>query len=143
MARHDIIEGLSKDHSQLEHSTQNCWICHLAKLCHNPKGKTVDTANYLPGQLLHMDFYFWGLTSIRGFSSVLLVVDCKTRRQWKFLTSSKSPPLEIIHWFINQLRLAGRPITCIRTDRGGELARSNEVCALLLHHSVTLQTTAG
>ena len=44
---------------------------------------------------MHWDFCFWDKLSIRGFTSILLIVDARCREQWKFLTQSKSPP--IIH----------------------------------------------
>ena len=142
MSNKNIILDLPSN-LKTPHDASNCQICALGKMKQINKGKTFDTSRIMIGQLLHMDFYFWGTTSIRGFTACLLIIDARSRKQWKFLTHSKSPPLEICHWFFNQLRLSGRPIQFVQTDRGGELARSAEFCELLIHHSITLQQTAG
>ena len=142
MSKKGIITDLPPNIS-VPHDASTCQICAMGKLKQTNRGKTMDTSKYLVGQLVHIDFYFWGIPSIRGFTAALLIVDARSRKQWKFLTHSKTPPLEICHWFFNQLRLSGRPIQFVRTDRGGELARSAEFCDLLVHHSITLQQTAG
>ena len=91
-----------------------------------------------------MDFYFINVISIRGFSSVLNIVDARTRNKWEFGTSSKCPPLKIIDYFLTQCKLEDRQVLRIHTDRGGELAGSSEICALLIQkHKCSLQTTAG
>ena len=69
--------------------------------------------------------------SIRGFSAVLIVVDAKTRQLWKLCTLGKRPPFEMLRFFLTQLKTAGRPVQKTRTDLGGELAKSSEVCKLL------------
>lgn len=50
------------------------------------------------------------------------MVNEATRYIWVFLTSSKTPPLDIVSAFLKQ---HGHPDGgCVRTDQGGELARS-------------------
>ena len=71
------------------------------------------------------------IVSIRGFSVGLIVVDAKTRQLRKFCIPGKRPPLEILSFFLTQLKTAGRPVQKTRTDLGGELAKSSEVCKLL------------
>ena len=44
-----------------------------------PKGKTVDSTNLQPGELIHINFDLYSVTSIRGFISTLVVVFEKTR----------------------------------------------------------------
>ena len=38
------------------------------------KGTTVDTSNLQPGELVHMDFAFYNINSIHGFTSMITVV---------------------------------------------------------------------
>ena len=109
----------------------NCWICWKDSLSATPKGMTMNTDSLIPGELIYIDFFFVDVVSIRGFSAVLVVVDAKTRRLWKFCTPSKRPPLEILRFFLIQLKTAGRPVQKIRTDLGGELAKCSKVCKLL------------
>ena len=56
------------------------------------------------------------------YSAYLLIVDGASRRIWVFLTASKTPPIAILRAFLTKFGLAKG---VIRTDRGGELARSN------------------
>ena len=69
--------------------------------------------------------------SIRKFTSTLLIVDTKTRKLWTFNTPNKQPPLNILRFFLEQLRMTGRKVMNVRTDMGGELAGCSEVCDLL------------
>jgi len=57
-----------------------------------------------------------------GYTSYLLIVDEASRYIWVFLTSSKSPPINIINEFLTTHGLADGGF--IRTDQGGELAGS-------------------
>ena len=51
-----------------------CWMFWQDKSKHIPYGPTIDTTKLPPGSLIHMDFMFPNTTSIRGFTSILLIV---------------------------------------------------------------------
>ena len=68
-----------------------------------PKVTTVYTHNLQPGELIHTDFSFYAVTSIRGFTSVFTVVCAETRIIWVFPTSSKQSPVRIICFIIKTL----------------------------------------
>ena len=55
-----------------------CTICNTEKMTTLPKGKTVDTTNLQPVEIIHMDLDFYNVTSIRGFNSMLNVVCANT-----------------------------------------------------------------
>jgi len=61
------------------------------------------------------------VTSYDGHSSHLIIVDGASRRVWAFLTKSKEPPLDILKSFMSKFGIGNG---VIRTDQGGELARS-------------------
>jgi hypothetical protein len=61
--------------------------------------------------------------SYNGYSSYLIIVDAATRFIWVFLMTSKEPPLDIVNAFM--LRFALQDGGFVRTDQGGELARSS------------------
>ena len=80
--------------------------------------------------------------SCDGFTSYLLIIDEASRYVWVFLTANKEPPLDIISEF---LRHHGHDNGgCIRTDQGGELARSIAFQDLLLwKYHYTLEPTGA
>ena len=57
-----------------------------------PKITTVDTTNLKPGELIQIDFDFYNVTSVCGFTSMLTIVCAKTRLIWVFTTTSKQSP---------------------------------------------------
>ena len=67
------------------------------------KGTTVDTSNLQPGELVHMDFEFYKVTSIYGFTSILTVVCAKTIMIWVFSNASKRLPVHIIQFIMTKL----------------------------------------
>ena len=68
--------------------------------------------------------------SYDGFSSYLLIVDEASRHVWVFLTKTKEPPMDIISAFL--ARHGHTNGGCIRTDQGGELARSSQLLDMVL-----------
>ena len=144
MCKEKTMEGLPDRYKpKLQKYKERCPICAQATLDNVPWGITLNTDNLQLGQLIHMDFYFMNITSIRKFTSVLMAIDAKARKLWKFPTQSKRPPLDIIDFFLTQMKRNGRPVQFIRTDLGGELAKSSEVCSLLVNkHQCGIQTTA-
>ena len=109
MCKDKTIEGLPERYSsKFQRHKQDCWICAQATLDEIPLGITLKTDNLQLGQLIHTDFYFMNETSIRKFTSVLIAVDAKSRELWQFPTQSKRPPLDIINFFLTQLKMNGR-----------------------------------
>ena len=80
------------------------------------KGTTVDTSNLQPGELVHIDFAFYKLTSIRGFTSILRVVCAKTRMLWVLPTESKISHFRIIRFILTTLMNEKHPYKRIIFD---------------------------
>ncbi len=77
-----------------------------------------------------------------GYSSYLLIVDEASRYIWVFLTKSKEPPLDTIDTFLD--RFGHRNGGSIRSDQGGELARSFAYSDLLLRkHKYVVEPTGA
>ena len=77
MCRLNTLHGLPPNLSR--NDNRECPICLMSKFSHPPKGKTINTEALHPGELLHIDFGFWDIPSHRGFTSMLLIIDAKTR----------------------------------------------------------------
>ncbi len=77
-----------------------------------------------------------------GYSSYLLVVDDASCYIWVFLTTSKEPPLDIIDTFLDRFgHIEGGSV---RTDQGGELARSfNFTDMILRRHKYVAEPTGA
>jgi hypothetical protein len=141
MCRHSTLLGLP--HKPFPPCQHQCPICLMSKFSHPPKGPTTSTSHLSPGQLLHIDFGFRDITSHRGFSSMLLIIDAKTCMLWIFCTANKRAPIKILSYFFSIMKKENKNITTIRVDEDGALARSYEFTELLLQHSITLETTGG
>jgi hypothetical protein len=82
------------------------------------------------------------VTSYDGFSSYLLIVDEANRFIWVFLTKSKAPPLDILDSFF--ACFGHEHGSSVRTDQGGELARSFALSDLLLRkHCYVMEPTGA
>ena len=82
------------------------------------------------------------VTSYDGFSSYLLIIDEANRFIWVFLTKSKAPPLDILDSFF--ACFGHEHGSSVRTDQGGELARSFALSDLLLRkHCYVMEPTGA
>lgn len=61
-----------------------------------------------------------------GYVCYLLIVDAFSHRAWIFLTKNKNPPTDLITSFLLNNRIQDGKQRYLRTDQGGELAKSNE-----------------
>jgi hypothetical protein len=92
---------------------------------------------------LHVDFSFWNVVPLRGFTSLLSVIDGKERMLWNFPTASKRCPLQILDFLFAMLQHEGITVQCIRVDEDGALANISEFCDFLLQRHNYLETTGG
>ena len=108
-----------------------------------------------PGQYFHMDFGFVRgtgyrvktenaptVTSIDGFNSYLIIVDRITRYLWVFLTTSKSPPIEIARSVLQKFKCNNRH-RVVRTDQGKELGKSAAFQTMLKEEGFLLEMTGA
>ena len=82
------------------------------------------------------------LTSIDGFNSYLIIVDRITRYIWIFLTTSKSPPIHVAQRVLNKFKSNNTHRT-VRTDQGGELAKSGLFQKMIDDEHFTLEMTGS
>ncbi len=141
MCQNGSLQGLPK--RPFPQANKVCPICVKAKFSHPPKGHTVDTTHLRRGELLHIDFAFWDITSLRGFTSMLSIIDAKTRMLWLFCTASKGSPIHIIEYLLDMLHKENCSPMTIRVDEEGSLARCADFTKFLIHRRLTLETTGG
>ena len=106
------------------------------------------------GDEIHIDFGFMRgefsekdpngriITSVDGYNSYAIIVDRATRWIWILLTKSKHPPIE----FTEKILKSFKPTTYqrrIRTDQGGELAKSQEFQEMIANHNYILEPTGA
>ena len=88
MCCNKTLDGIQK-HFPTKINKAPCTICYTEKNTTFPKGTTVDTSNLKPGELIHMEFSLYNVTSICGFTSMITVVCAKTIMLWVFPTVYK------------------------------------------------------
>ena len=121
-----------------------CTICYIAKMTTSPKRTTADTNNLQPGELIHIDFAFYNVTSIPGFTSISTVVCTKTIMIWVFPIASWLSPVHIIHFILTTLENGQNPWKCVRVDEYGALKKSTDVTKLIVNDfNISMETTGG
>ena len=132
------------------HDFHSCKVCHEMNITKTTNKKsTVPIVNAF-GQRFQMDFGFMkgkhgnnnNIRSHDGYNSYLLIVDYHTRYLWVFLTKNKAPPLKVVTQFLSTYGLKDG-IRTIRTDQGGELARSNAFRKVLDTAGYSLEITGS
>ena len=122
--------GVPKLHRHTMHSCRICKEMNIKKTSNKHPTPNVQISHF--GERFQMDFGFMkgkhdniSVRSHDGYNSYLLIVDYFTRYIWTFLSKNKNPPIKVLTKF---LRTYGRKngVRVIRTDQGGELARSSE-----------------
>ena len=132
------------------HDFHSCKICHEMNIT-----KTSDSQLSTPivtafGQKFQLDFGFMkaqhgdktNIRSHEGYNSYVLIVDHFTRYIWVFLTKNKTPPINIVTQFLNTYGTKDG-VRIIRTDQGGELARSNAFKHVLDKAGYSLEITGS
>ena len=76
-------------------------------------------------------------------TTALTIACSKTTYPFVFPATTKSPPLEIVSWFLSTICSMGYLATFVRVDEDGSLARSSEFCQLIVDSNCILHTTGG
>ena len=107
-------------------------------------GTKIDTSNFQPVKIIHMEFSFYNVTPIRGFASILNVVCSRTRMIWVFPTESKISPVHTIHFILTTPNNEQHPSKLVRVDGDFALENSKYVTNLLVEELKTpMENTGG
>ena len=134
------MEGLPETIPELE---DPCPIYLLTKATKIPRGPTTDASKFAPGFMIQMDFAFFNVESIRGFTSTFVAICSATSYPFGFPSRSKRPPLDILKFLVTTLRNQDKKLAFIRVDEDGELARSLEFIKTHQNTNIIVQTTGG
>ena len=147
-ALHKCIDGAPR---LKRHELRSCNICNEMNVTKRNTSHSVDANINAFAQRFQIDFGFMraqtdnkkiSVRSHDGYNSYLLLVDYYTRYTWVFLTKNKSPPINTVTKFLNTYGNKDG-IRIIRTDQGGELARSSAFKEVVHMAGYTLEITGS
>ena len=79
-----------------------CIICYTENMTDLTKGKK--QLIQITGEIIHMDFAFYNVTSIRGLSFIITAVCSNTRMLWVFINAPKQSTVCIICFILTTLK---------------------------------------
>ena len=123
MARKGIMEGLPENLPELEEPYP---ICILTKATEISKGPTTDVSKFSPGFMLQMDFAFFNVESIHGFTSTFVAICYATSYAFGLPYRSNRPTIDTLKFFVTTIQNQDKKMVFIRVDEDGALARSSE-----------------
>ena len=98
---------------------------------------------YIGGFTIQMDFAFFNVEIIHGFTSTFLAIFSATSYQFGLPSRSKRPPLDILKFPVTALRNQDKKFAFIRVDENGALARSSKYTKTCHNMNIIVQTTGG
>ena len=132
------MENLPKNHPDLEEPFH---ICLLTKATKITRGPTIDVSKIFPGSMLQIDFAFFNVEIIRGFTSTFVAICSDTSNPFVFLPRSKHPPLYTLKFLITISRNQDKKVSFIWVDEDGALARSSEFTRTCHNMTIVVQNT--
>ena len=90
-----------------------------------------------------MDFAFFNVEIICGFTSTFVAIFFATSYPFGFPYRSKSPPLYILKFLVTTLRNQDKKVAFIRLDEYGALSISSEFMKTCHNMNIIVQNTGG
>jgi hypothetical protein len=81
------------------------------------------------------------IESREGYVAYLLIIDGNSRKTWVYPTKTKEPPIQTVDLFLQRFGLRDGTQRYVRTDQGGELARSADFRAIIAKHGYVVEPT--
>ena len=142
MFHYQTLTGLPK-HCPKKLNQAPYIICYTQNMTTYPKGKSVETTNLQPGELIHMEFVSYNVTSLRVFPYIITVVCTKTTMLWISPTEYKLDPFSIIIFILTTFNNEQHPCKCVRVDEDVTLENSTDVTNSLVDEFVISMETNG
>ena len=77
---------------------------HASRLKQKKNSRGSDTTELPVGTKFHIDFCFFNVVSIRGFTAALIIVEATSRYIWIFPSRSKRAPIDLCLYFFKQMK---------------------------------------
>ena len=91
--------------------------------------------------MLQMDFSFFNVESIRGFTSTFVAICSTILYPFEFPSRSKRTPLDILKFLVTTLRNKDKKFEFIRVDEDEALSRYSEFMKICHNMNIIFQTT--
>jgi hypothetical protein len=113
-------------------------ICDAAKLTKIPRIVMTDHTPLPLGTRFHVNYAFFNVISIPGFSAALIIVEWTSRYLWVFPSRSKSAPIDLCLHFFYQMQRQGFPC------EDGALVNNTKFCKTMYQSlGMTMESTGG
>ena len=93
--------------------------------------------------MLQMDFAFFNVEIIRGFTSTFLAICSANSYPFGFPPRSNRPPLGVLIFIVTILRNQDKKVAFIRVDKYGALYRSSYFMRTCHNKNIIVHTTGG
>ena len=120
-----------------------CPICLLTKVTKVPTGPTFDVLKFIPRFMLKMDFSFFNIEIICGFTSTFVAMCSSTSHLFGFTPRIKRTLIDILNFIFSTLSNQDKKLPFIKDDKDGSLERSSEFMKTCHNMNIILQTTYG
>ena len=108
------------------------------------RGPTVYTTELPVGTRWYLGFTFFNVMSIRGFTSVLIIVEATTHYLWFFPCRHKNAPIDLCLFFFNHLKRQNLPVCSLHSDKDGALIGNKEFCEVTYKQlGIVMESTGG
>ena len=107
------------------------------------KGTTVETTNFHPGELIHMDLAFYVVTPINGFTSIPTFLYENTRILRVFPNAPKRDTVRNICFTLTIFKSKQHPYKCVIVDDDGALENSADTANPLVYDFIISMKTTG
>ena len=120
-----------------------CLIFLFTKATGIPRGPITDVSNFDPGFMLQMNFEFFTIESICGFTSIFAAICYATSYPFGFPSRSKCAPIEILKFIVTTFSNYYKKVAFIWVDKDGALAGSSEFMNKCHNMNIICKTTGG
>ena len=103
----------------------------------------MDVSNSPPGFMLQIDFTFFNIESIHGFTSNFVDIYFATSHPFGFTSRNNRSPLDILKFLVTTLINQYRKVVFIRVDEYGTPERSSVFMKICHNMNIIVQTIGG